>query len=132
MRMPKYLRILFASITAISSVIFFDYVAKSFADDIHYESAGRRDPFIPLVGEHGEVSKGFDSKGMNVEGIVFDPNHGSLALINGEFYKQGDKVQNALVTGIHKDRVTLSQNDEEKTIWIREDVDENGDKNGVK
>ena len=92
------------------------------ADEIHYESAGRRDPFIPLVGPGGAVSRGFNPEGLSVEGIIYDPPYGSLALINGEFYQEGATVQKANVISIFKDRVILAQGDEEKTLWVREEI----------
>ncbi len=100
------------------------------AQEIRYDSGGRRDPFIPLVTLEGIVDqKKFDSKDIKIEGIVFDPSGGSMVLINGEFYKEGDHVNGANVITIFRDRVILSQSDEEKTLWIREeilDVDDTG------
>lgn len=94
------------------------------ADGIQYDSGGRRDPFVPLVGPDGTILKKFDATGLKVEGIIFDPKNGSLALINGEFYKAGDKLQNAVLAQIFKDRVILSQDDQEKVLWLREEGEE--------
>ncbi len=77
---------------------------------------------IPLIGPGGEIKKGFNASGLNIEGIIFDPSSGSLVLINGEFYREGDTVSGANVITIFRDRVVLAQDDEEKIIWIREEI----------
>ena len=93
------------------------------AEEIRYDSGGRRDPFIPLVTPEGVVdAKKFSAKDLRIEGIIYDPNGGSMVLINGEFYKQGENVNGANVITIFRDRVVLSQSDEEKTLWIREEI----------
>lgn len=98
------------------------------AEPIRYDSGGRKDPFVPLVSAEGVVNeKRFDASDIRVEGIVFDPNGGSMVLINNEFFKEGDHVNGANIITIFRDRVILSQSDEEKTLWIREEVVSSGD-----
>ncbi len=96
------------------------------ADPIVYDSAGRRDPLIPLIGP-GNLKAPKSAGDLLVEGIIYDPPAGSLALINGDFYKQGQSVGEASIISIFKDRVVLSQDNEEKTLWIREEVLLKGD-----
>ncbi len=100
------------------------YFPVVFAEGIRYDRGGRRDPFVPLIGEGGAIKKGLDPTGLVVEGIIIDPKEGSMALINGELYKEGDHVQNANLIHIFHDRVILAQEDEEKTLWIREEIAE--------
>lgn len=103
------------------------------AEEIRYDSGGKRDPFIPLVTAEGIVdAKKFNTNDLQIEGIIFDPNGGSMVLVNGEFYKQGDHVNGANVISIFRDRVVLSQADEEKTLWIREEIVTPGDAHDVK
>ncbi len=91
------------------------------ADPVVYESGGRRDPFVPLIGPGGlKPEKG--SEDLEVQGIIFDEKSESLVLINGDFYKAGQRVGSAVVISIFKDRVILSQDDKEKTLWIREEI----------
>ena len=99
-----------------------------FAETIRYEKGDHRDPFISLVGADGIVARKFDASDINVEGIIYDPHGESMVLINGEFYKQGDNVKGANVITIFRDRVILGRSDEEKTIWIREEVVNQGGK----
>jgi len=93
-----------------------------FAETIRYEKGDRRDPFISLVGADGIVARKFDASDINVEGIIYDPHGESMVLINGEFYKQGDNVKGANVITIFRDRIILGRSDEEKTLWIREEI----------
>lgn len=99
------------------------FSASVLAEQIRYDNGGRRDCFIPLVNTEGIVDdKKFDASDINIEGIVFDPIEGSMVLINNEFYKEGDHVNGANIITIFRDRVILSQSDEEKTLWIREEI----------
>jgi hypothetical protein len=101
------------------SALFFSTAS---ADQASYENGGRRDPFIPLIGPNGILTQKISTSDLNVEGIIYDPSKGSLVLVNGEFYKQGDSIGVATVITIFKDRVIFKQEDEEKTIWIREEI----------
>ena len=65
---------------------------------------------------------------LKIEGIIYDPPQGSLVLINGEFFKPGEKFGDATVISIFQDHVIFSQTDEEKTIWIREEIIPEGEK----
>ena len=95
----------------------------AFATEIRYDSGDRRDPFIPLIGPDGIMPKVFDPSDLRIEGIIYDPKGtGSLVLINGEFYRQGDTVKDSNVITIFKDRVVLQQEDQEKVMWIREET----------
>ncbi len=92
------------------------------AADIHYDAGGRRDPFVPLIEKGGTMAQGFNPSGLNVEGIIHDPSGGSLVLINGDYYKEGQTVNKATIISIFKDRVILAQGDDEKTLWLREEI----------
>ena len=102
----------------------FPLISSGQAEEIKYESGARRDPFIPLITAEGNLlaAKGKQTGDFKVEGIIFDPREGSYALINGKFYKQGDHIDNANVITIFRDRVVLSVNDQEKVLWLREEL----------
>ncbi len=98
------------------------FSAQAFAD-VTYEAGTRRNPFVPLVTEEGSLKNAakVSTGEYKVEGIIFDPKEGSFALINGRFFKTGDQIDNAQLVSILKDRVVLSVNDSEKTVWLREE-----------
>lgn len=99
------------------------YLAQTVhAEDISYSSGDRRDPFMPLIGPDGAVKVGRAKSDLIIEGIIFDPKEGSLVLISNNFYKEGDQVQNANIISIFKDRIVLAENDEEKVLWLREEI----------
>lgn len=102
------------------------------AEEIRYDSGSRRDPFIALVGPEGVIKQSFNSSGLNLEGVIYDPKSGSLALINGQFYRQGDHVEQAILTRIQKDRVTLTKDEEQKILMLRDENEEEGKKKSDK
>jgi hypothetical protein len=110
-----------------SAVLFFalhlGFFSLAFADEIRYDSGNRRDPFVPLIGPGGALILKFNPGDLNIEGIIYDPKGtGSLVLVNGEFYKEGQTVNNSTIVSIFKDRVVFSQDNEEKILWIRDEV----------
>ena len=85
----------------------------SFAEDFTYESKGKRDPFIPLVGPgavHQQVKGTADISSIEdvvLEGIVYDKNGNSSAIINGEVVKEGEKAGIVTVEKIEPKKVIL-------------------------
>ena len=95
----------------------------AFAEKIQYDSGAKRDPMVPLIGPDGYLSqKTVSPSDFNIEGIIVDRTGDSVALINGEVYKTGDRVGQAVIVQILKDRVLLSLDDEEKVLWLREEI----------
>ena len=78
-----------------------------------------RDPFVPLTGE--DVSMSALTSGVKLEGIIYDPGEQSMAILNGKTYQTGDVVGDATVINILRDHVMISEDGEEKTLWIREE-----------
>ncbi len=102
-------------------------VSTAYAEEIRYDRGARRDPMIPLVGPGGIVQK-IPTGDFNIEGIIYDPPAGSLVLINGEFYKPGDTINRASIISILKDRIILQVQEEQKTLWLREEISNEGEK----
>ena len=92
-----------------------------------YDDKSRRDPFIPLIGEGIEflTSQEVKSiKGMNLEGVIFDPPTGSLAIINGEIIKEGEIISGFTLSKINRSFVILTRNEEDYTVnLIMEEID---------
>ena len=109
-------------------MIIFVPLVNLLAEEFRYDRGTRKDPFVPLVGPGGLVKSEIQTSDLNIEGIIFDPKKGSMVLINGEFYKEGDRVKSANVVSIFKDRVILVQNDKEKILWLREELIPEGEK----
>jgi len=82
-----------------------------FGEEYKYDSKGRRDPFIPLVTGNIRTSLGLQSvetaEDINLEGIIFDPNGKSIAVLNGEIVKEGDKLYNIEIVKIYSSSIVL-------------------------
>lgn len=74
-----------------------------------YDSKGRRNPFIPLVTPEGRIIKleaeGDSSSDLNIEGIIYDKNGVSYAIVNKSVVKVGDSVDDYQVLKVEKDKV---------------------------
>lgn len=92
------------------------------AEGVEYESGGRRDPFLPLLGSGEEGSPKVSSQVLpGLEGIVYDEQKGSYALMGGEIYREGESIGDAVLTKISGDKVTVSRNGEVTEIVLHED-----------
>lgn len=95
-----------------------------------YEDKGWRDPFVPIVTKSGKVLSGLSDvrvkrsvKTVSLEGIIFASEGGSLALIDGEPYRVGDKVEGFEVKKIQPERVILEVDGEEFVLeLIKEEI----------
>ena len=92
-----------------------------------YNSANKRDPFMPLVTKDGryvytapgaDVEKKLGS--ITLEGILKTLSGEYLAIINGEMVKAGDKIMGLDVAEIKKDSVKLSADGKEKIYKFAE------------
>lgn len=89
------------------------------ATEITYDSGRRRDPFVPLPADDSAATA--SSSGIKLEGIIYDPNGQSMAVLNGQTYQVGDVAGDATVLKIQKDLVVISVGEEEQTLRIREE-----------
>jgi hypothetical protein len=90
------------------------------AEEIAYDAGKRRDPFVPLTGEDSELVSA-SSSGVKLEGIIYDPDGRSMAILNGKAYQAGEAVGDAKVVRIQKDQVVVSTGGEEQILRIREE-----------
>ena len=99
------------------------------AEEIRYDTRNKRDPFQPLVGPHAFHGITGGGKGIiPLEGVVFDPQKGSYAVIGGTIYREGESVDGAKLVKVLPDRVVLLQETDEVIIWLREEMVEAGQK----
>lgn len=94
------------------------------APEIKYNAGERRDPFTPLIGPDGQLSltRSKSSTDIQIEGIILDSQGDSVVIIGEDVYRAGDTVKGANIVQIFRDRILLVQEDEEKTIWLREEL----------
>ena len=82
-------------------------------EEFLYDAKGKRDPFIPLVTPDGRLLKLEHEggvAGLSLEGIIYDKNGTSCAIVNSEIIRIGDKVGEYQVLKI----------EEKKVIFIKE------------
>ena len=94
------------------------------AENIKYESHGKRDPFVPLVGiESPAVSSLEDITSIGevkLEGIASNPGGKSVAILNGEIVKAGDRFGEIKIEKITKKNVTIAMGGKNYTIDLVE------------
>ncbi|MBI3319376.1 MAG: hypothetical protein HYZ89_02155 [Candidatus Omnitrophica bacterium] len=106
------------------------WAAEHTAPTGSYQAKDARDPFIPLVREGRVVTIPGGSGGlmnassMILSGILWDPSHQSIALINDEEVKVGDTIGGYQVTAIRQDAVVLVRDG--KSLVLQLAVDDQG------
>ena len=77
------------------------------AEELMYRSHGRRDPFTPLVTLSAKASAGLAGiesvEDVTIEGIVYDPKHGSVVVVNGAVMKEHEESGSLRVIQIKAD-----------------------------
>jgi len=81
----------------------------------HYQKADKRDPFIPYVTSDGQlINIGAPDKefAFKLEGIIYDKDGKSMAIINGEVLKADDTIADIKIVEIKRDSVVYMKNGE--------------------
>jgi hypothetical protein len=80
-------------------------------DGFKYESRGKRDPFVPLVGGSRPVVVKLEditsAEDVKVEGIAVGAQGKKVAILNAEVLKEGDKVGEVELKKIEKKSVII-------------------------
>ena len=86
-----------------------------------YVSEGRRDPFVPLVSASGYLMNVEEDEKttLRLEGIMYDPSGNSMAIINGELLKVGEKIGDAVVSRIEANRIVVVKDNENVEMELR-------------
>lgn len=80
-------------------------------ESFKYEAHGRRDPFVPLIGQDKVVAATLADvtsvEDIKVEGIAIGSDGKRTAIINGEIVKEGYKAGEIVIKKINPKSVTL-------------------------
>ena len=100
-----------------------------------YNDHGRRDPFVPLVTTTMKTSSsnilGIDNiDDLVIEGLIYDPKHGSAVIMNGAVLKEGEELGNVKVTKIMENGAQFTVNGVEGFKEIYQE--ESGDRKNAK
>jgi len=89
-----------------------------------YNSAGKRDPFVPLVTKDGKLLVTYGTinsiKDLILEGILFDENGESVVILNDLLLKENDDISGMTIKSIEKDRVTIIYEQKEHVLKLKE------------
>ncbi len=89
-----------------------------------YDDHGKRDPFWSLLGNRGTIinfDKDIQVSDMALEGILVEPTGGSVAIINGNIVKVGDKVGFFIVKEIQVNVVILEKGQEIVSLKLKKE-----------
>ena len=114
----------------IACILFLSFVTVVFAvspgsgENFQYESHGKRDPFIPLVGIERPATSSLEditSIGeVKLEGIASRPGGKLIAILNGEIVKEGDRFGEIQIKKITKKTVTIVMGGKNYTVDLVE------------
>lgn len=84
-------------------------------EQVAYDAKGKRDPFVPLASAHKRVTTevlsgltGVQSiEEIVLEGVVYDPEKGSMVVANGSVLTEGEKEGDVRVVQIKQDGVVF-------------------------
>ncbi len=90
-------------------ILIFTFWISSFAQNqFVYDSKGKRNPFIPLVTSDGrllKLDKEETSGELSIEGIIYDKNGRSYAIVNATVVAIGDFVSGYQVLKIEENKI---------------------------
>ena len=103
-------------------------ISYTAGDVFKYDDKGKRDPFTPLAGSSVEGAEGLETiqsiDDVKLEGIIWAPTTGSIALLNGVALKEGDTVGIVHVAKIEKNRVAITINEIDYELYIAKEEEE--------
>lgn len=92
--------------------------------DFTYKDNGKRDPFWSLLGGRGVIvnyDKDILISDMVLEGVMAEPTGESVAIINGNIVKLGDKIGLFIVKDIKPNAVTLEKGTDNFTLKLKKE-----------
>ena len=104
--------------------ILFLFCATSNAEDAYvYSSYGKRDPFVPLVGDVSQKAVDLIEDIVSIEDVRFQGVAGSgagnmIAILNGEMLREGETVGHITIKEVARDKVKLMIDENEYTLSI--------------
>lgn len=90
-----------------------------------YESFGKRDPFVPLIGGASRTSMGglqgiVSIEDVSFQGIVIGADGQRAAVINDEIFRKGDSVGGVSVEHVGKEEVVIKINEQSYRLHLFE------------
>ncbi|MCM8761381.1 MAG: hypothetical protein NC938_01915 [Candidatus Omnitrophica bacterium] len=99
------------SMGAVSIILLVMIVPLGHCENFQYESHGKRDPFVPLVGVDrpaaGRLEEITSVADIRLEGIATGAGKSMVAILNGEVVKEGDKFGDIEIKKITGRKVSI-------------------------
>ncbi len=98
-----------------------------FFQNFTYADNSERDPFLPLVSPEGKlinISYKISFSEIKLEAIIYSKDK-PLAIINGNLYKEGEKIGEYKIVKINEDKVVLKKGKEEFNLMLYEEKFQN-------
>ncbi|MDD5431373.1 MAG: hypothetical protein PHO70_00075 [Candidatus Omnitrophica bacterium] len=116
---------MFSGLVFVFLAIFFYAHSVIFCEEtFKYDAKGKRNPFIPLVTTDGRLMK-LDKEeqrgNLAVEGIIYDKNGRSFAVVNGMVVGIGDVVSDYQVLKIEENKVIFIREGEALEIELKKE-----------
>lgn len=96
-----------------------------------YDSKGKRDPFVPLIGQERVMSASLDTivspEDLKLEGIATVAGAKRIAIINGQMVKDNDKFGVLTIKSISRDHVEILLEGKDYTLTLQESEKNNAD-----
>lgn len=127
--MYKIIVYTFIVIAYIACFAFYGYGLDAVSDGFNYDLKGKRDPFIPLVGQEKTPGAGLETVAspdeLKLEGIATGAGGRQIAIINGQMVKDNDKFGALLIKKISRKSVQYSIEGRDYTLILQEPEKEN-------
>jgi hypothetical protein len=113
-------------VCAFAVTVFGWAIGFSDGNTYQYESLGRRDPFVPLVGvtSRRESVRGLEGilsiEDVSLQGILVGPDGSRSVIINGEVVEEGKKIGTLMVESIKDNEVTVRIDEDTHTLKLYE------------
>jgi hypothetical protein len=88
-----------------------------------YDSKGKRDPFIPLIGKNVKLTDAellSSIEDVTVEGIIIDKKEGSAVIVNNQILKTGESLGGFRLEKIAPTYVVFSRDGKEYTLTYQQ------------
>ena len=109
-------------------ILFSACLALYSEEEYVYDSRGRRDPFVPLLGVTSGTVESLDDvisiDDINLQGIASDSAGKKAAIINGEMIKEGQTIGRVTLKKILHEKIILMIDEEEYKVNIYDNTAE--------
>lgn len=113
----------------LSSLAPYCYCIEASENGFDYNSNGRRDPFVPLVGNERGAGTGLEAvssvEDLNLEGIAIGAKGKQVAILNGQMVKENDKFGSLLIKKISDKSIDISIEGAGYTLELKEAEEKN-------